>query len=133
MADSDHTKAEGFDFHFIKSNNFRVVFCDAVWGGVTPRGYITMSVCSERFPLPRKVTHLVQEHGALGEEDSSKREAKRGVVREVEVAVVMDLGMARSLVDWLEGHIRSIENSQGQEPIEDSVYKKIGDKSENGQ
>lgn len=133
MADSNHTEAEGFDFHFIKSNNFRVVFCDAVWGGVTPRGYITMSVCSERLPLPRKVTHPIGEHGIIGEEDQSKRDARKGLVREVEVAVVMDLGMAHSLVDWLKGHIRHIERIQKQEPLEDSPHKQVDDQSENSQ
>ena len=120
MDNSDNTRAGKVDFHYIKSSDFRTVFCDAVWGGVTPHGYITMSVCSERFPIPRKVTHLVQEDGELGEEDVSKREAKTGVVREVGVAVVMDLSMARSLVDWLNRHIEHLQN---QKLIEDSVSK----------
>ncbi|MYG39779.1 MAG: hypothetical protein F4201_02990 [Nitrospira sp. SB0677_bin_15] len=117
MGNSDNTEAGRVDFHYIKSNDFRTIFCDAIWGGVTPRNYITMSVCSERFPIPQKTTHQVQENGALGGEDLSKRETRRGIVREVGVAVVMDLGMARSMVEWLEEHIRSIENPQRQESI----------------
>ena len=98
---------ENFDFHFIKSNSFRVVHCDGVWGGTTPRGYITMSVYSERSPLPQKTTHQVLDHGLIGQETG--KEGKEGIIREVDVEVIMDLSMAESLVTWLEGHIKFLK------------------------
>ena len=98
---------DNFDFHFIKSNSFRVVHCDGVWGGTTPRGYITMSVYSERSSLPQKVTHQVLDQGLIGQETG--KEGKEGIIREVDVEVIMDLNMAKSLVTWLEGHIKFLE------------------------
>ena len=95
------------DFHFIKSNSFRVVHCDGVWGGTTPRGYITMSVYSERSPLPQKITHQVLDHGLLSPETS--KEAKEGIIREVDVEVIMDLSMAQSLITWLQDHVKFLE------------------------
>lgn len=103
---------KNFDFHFIKSNSFRVVHCDGVWGGTTPRGYITMSVYSERSPLPRKVTHHVTEEGIIGDEIIERRECREGIVREVDVEMILDLDMAKSLVRWLGGHIEFLENRQ---------------------
>ena len=103
---------EEFDFHFLKSSNFRVVHCDGVWGGTTPRGYITMSIYSERSPFPQKVTHEVAKNGAIDKE--KRREGKEGIVREVEVEVVLDLATAKTLIPWLQGHIQFLENQQRQ-------------------
>ena len=84
------------EFHYIKSNSFKVVHCDGVWGGATPRGLISISFFSERNPIPKTVSHARPEQGQpLGEEIS--RKAKGGIIREVDVAVIMDLQMAKSL------------------------------------
>ena len=99
------------DFHYIKSNSFRVVHGDGVWGGTTPRGYIAMSFFSERSPIPTKLTHEVSPSG-LGEE--TDRESREGIIREVEVEVLVDLDTAKSLIPWLEGHIRALEQLQTQ-------------------
>lgn len=97
-----------FEFHFIKSNSFRVVHSDGVWGGTTPRGYITMSFYSERAPLPDKVTHEVMPEGLIGQEIS--RDNREGITREIEIEVVMDLDTAKSLIPWLQRHIQFLEN-----------------------
>ena len=95
------------DFHYIKSHSFRVVHGDGVWGGATPRGYIAMSFFSERSPIPKKLTHDISPQGTLGEE--TDRKVKSGVVREVEVEVIVDLTTAKSMISWLETHISTIE------------------------
>lgn len=105
------------DFHYIKSNTFKVVHCDGVWGGATPRGYITINFFSERSPIPQKLTHALVEKQdekgqLLGEEID--RKSKSGVIREVDVEVIMDLRMAKSLNNWLARHIASLEKGQAQ-------------------
>ena len=95
------------NYHFIKSNGFRVVHCDGMWGGVTPRGYITMSIFSERWPLPQKTTHKVLDGGHIDAE--IKRDLKDGIVREVDVEVILDLGTAESMVTWLQEHISTLK------------------------
>ena len=96
------------DFHYIKSHSFRVVHGDGVWGGATPRGYIAMSFFSERSPIPQTLTHDITPQGNLGEE--TNRQVKSGVVREVEVEVIVDLATAKGMLGWLETHISAIED-----------------------
>ena len=112
---SEESLPEQVEFHYIKSNGFRVVHADGVWGGTTPRGYITMSFYSERSPIPRRITREVKAQQldsgdrvhVLGEEIA--RDAKNGLVREVEVEVMVDLEMAKSLLKWLENKVQTLE------------------------
>lgn len=101
---------KNIDFHYIKSNSFRVVHCDGVWGGATPRGYIAMSVFSERAPIPTVVTQEVKDNRLI--EPPVIKDGKKGIVREVDAEVIMDLEMAKSLVAWLQQHISTLEKSR---------------------
>ena len=101
-------------FHYIKSNEFRVIHADGVWGGATPRGYITMSFYSERAPIPQTVTHEVRE-SSLGSEQN--RSSKDGIIREVEVEVMIDLAMAKSLIPWLQEKINQLEKRDQSEGV----------------
>ena len=101
-------------FHYIKSNEFRVIHADGVWGGATPRSYITMSFYSERVPIPQTITHEVKE-GILGSEQN--RSSKDGIIREVEVEVMIDLVMAKSLIPWLQEKIDQLENRNQSEGV----------------
>lgn len=107
MADGVGAQVE---FHYIKSNHFRVVHCDGVWGGGTPRGYISMSVFSERRPIPQKLIHEVTPQGNLGAQIGEV--TKDGIVRDVEVELLLDLPMARNIVDWLQQHISVVEKAK---------------------
>lgn len=86
-------------FHFIKSNYFRVIHADGVFGGPSASGNLHISFFNERLPLPVSIEHEISNVGALGAEIS--RESKDGVVREVEADVVMSLDAAMALHRWL--------------------------------
>ena len=123
MAKEGQTSEEGrqmadefpdrIDFHYVKSNDFRVVHCDGVWGGTTPRGYLTMSVYSERSPIPQKLTHEVTQEGWVGTE--IERDSKGGIIREVGVEIIMDLEIARSVLTWLQTHVENLTNQHGKD------------------
>ena len=99
---------KNIDFHYIKASGFRVVHADGVWGGPTPLGYITMSFFSERAPIPRKISFELESQGTLGQETS--RDTKDGLVREVDVEVVVDLRMAKNLMEWLNEKVQYLED-----------------------
>ncbi len=40
------------EFHYRKSNYFRVIKVNGAWGGLTPQADVQMSIFSERLPLP---------------------------------------------------------------------------------
>ncbi len=99
-------------FHFIKSNSYRVVHADGAYGGITPRQGIFVTFYSERLPIPTSLVHEIDSSGRLGPEIREKRESRDGVVREAEVGVSMDLEMAKSLLNWLREKIEVLEDMQ---------------------
>ena len=100
---------QAVQFHYIKSNHFRVVHADGVWGGPTPRGLINMSFFSERLPIPKSLTHEVTDEGIGPEID---RKTKEGIIREIEVEVVVDSQMAQRLVQWLQEIIDAVSDRE---------------------
>ena len=91
------------EFHYIKSNHYRVVHADGAYGGVTARGYLHVSFFNERRPIPRVIT-LIRDEGS----DQAREEitdTRSGVVREVEVGVLLDEQAATELIEWLNGKL----------------------------
>ena len=107
------------EFHQIKSNFFRVIHADGAFGGVSPNGYIHMSIYSERRALPRLIVHEI-EPDSLGKEVG--REGRAGMVRELEVDVVLDEGTAIALRQWLGDKIEELQKARGAKD-EDSKVK----------
>jgi|ERR1035441_5640410 hypothetical protein len=88
-------------FRYYKSQNFRVIHADGAFGGLTPRKGIFLAFYNERFPIPEVTVQELTAEGRLGDEIRSQRQAKEGIIREVEAGIVMDAEVARSLVVWL--------------------------------
>lgn len=91
--------------HYIKSNYFRTIHADGAIGGLTPRGELFLSLYSERPPLPDVVVQAI-ENGQLGKEIIEQRKGIEGILREIEVGVVMDLNVAKAVVTWLQERIK---------------------------
>jgi hypothetical protein len=89
-------------FHYIKSNYFRVVHMDGIFGGLSPTGDIFMSIFSQRPPIPVVTVQPVKENGELGDELISERTVKDGLVREIEVGIAVRPEIAESLIKWLQ-------------------------------
>jgi len=102
-------KSARIGFRYYKSNNFRVIHADGIFGGLTPRLSIFLSFYSERFPIPEVTVHTVGPDGKLAEELLSERQTKPEIIREVEAGVVMDLEVARSLIGWLTEKVGEVE------------------------
>jgi hypothetical protein len=105
-------------FDFIKSPLFRVIHADGVYGGVNPRGDLFINFFNERFPIPTTIVHELKASGELGEEVRSERETRNAIVREVEVGVHVELGVAKQMVEWLQQKIEIIEKAQQQIQVE---------------
>ena len=95
--------------HYVKSPMYRTVHADGIFGGPSPNLNIHLSFWSERAPIPQLIEHKVNPDGTLGEEVLEGRISKSGLVREVDVDVVMNLTTARALKDWLEEKIGHVE------------------------
>jgi hypothetical protein len=81
-------------FHFIKSSDFRVIHASGVWYGADPQQNLRLTFYNERQPLPDKVVININEQGLMVNEDESKREIRDGIVREMEVDIVLSMAAA---------------------------------------
>lgn len=97
-------------FHYIKNPNFRVIHADGAIGGITPSKFIHFSLYSERPAIPQTITHKLNPDGTLGEVTSST--GKQGMIREMDVDIIVNLEAARSLRDWLDQTIHALEEQQ---------------------
>lgn len=96
-------------YHYIKSNFFRVVHTDGALGSVTPGGLIFIGLYSERAAIPQIMVHEITETGQVGVERQDEREGKKGIVREIEVGAIMSIETATSFVTWLQEKIDLIQ------------------------
>ncbi len=93
--------------NYIKGNNFRVVHVDGAIGAITPRGLIHAALYSERLPIPRLMVHPIQDDGVLG--PAIEREGLPGVVREIEISLMLDRATAESLREWLSERLADLD------------------------
>ncbi len=95
-------------FTYLKSNLFRVIHADGAWGGLSARGDIHISFYNERAAIPDTSKIVVSEKtGAIVKPEEFQSSSK--FVREVEADVIVDLGTAISLRDWLNNKISALE------------------------
>lgn len=97
---------------YIKSNAFRVVHGDGIFGGLTPSLDIHIDFWSHRQPIPQRSLFEVTEDGKLGSELKDERIVRADMVREVEVGVVLDVNVAKSFIEWLQDKVKQIEKTQ---------------------
>ena len=104
-------------FHYIKGHFFRVVHVDGVFGGLSPTGEISASLFSQRPPIPQLTVQAVKNENELGDEIVAERVSKDGLVREMEVSLVLSPQVADALAKWLmervEQHKKLAEQAKG--------------------
>jgi hypothetical protein len=111
------------EFDLIKSNLFRVIHADGAIGGVSPQGYVHMALYNERRAIPTKIVHAL-DGSKLGSEIQSKREGRRGMVREIEADIVLGIEEARALQMWLTNQISQIEKLISEQQLPSKATKK---------
>ena len=106
-------------FHYIKANAFRVIHADGAIGGITPQGAIHFALFSERPAIPQMQEFEFTETGEPGE--VVNQQGRPGIVRELDVDVVLSQATAARLRDWLTQKIDELERLRkgvGAEPEE---------------
>jgi hypothetical protein len=99
---------EKIRFHYIKSNDFRVIHVDGVFGGPTPTGDIFVSLFNQRPPLPNITVQPIKENGELGDEILAERVSRDGIIRQLEVGLTMRPDVAETLVKWLQERLENM-------------------------
>ncbi len=101
-------------FEYIKSPSFRVIHADGAIGGITPQGNIHFALYSERSAIPQAIVHHRNEDGTLGDEVADRRMARPGIIREMDVDVVVSPDAAEALLAWLSQHVAQVRRLQKQ-------------------
>lgn len=112
--------AEEVQFFYEKSNHFRVVHADGVYGGITPMGYLHFALYNERHPIPKVSALPISDGRPAGPE--VVKEKKDGIFREVEVDVIMDINIAIAFKQWLDEKVKALKAHHG---IADDVWEKM--------
>lgn len=103
-------KIESIDFHFIKSADYKVIHVDGAHGGISPHGYVQMTLYAERFPIPQITTHSITPEKQLGKE--TDRVGRDGLIRECAVTAMMDYRTTVALRDWLNQKIEILDKAK---------------------
>lgn len=104
---------EKVKIEFVKSNLFRVIHVDSVWGGLTPNGdSINMNLCSQRFPIPQQAVFELDQDGGFDKEISEERIQNDDIEWEVEISAIMDIETAKELIKWLQSMVQQAENEK---------------------
>jgi hypothetical protein len=102
------TPPQQLKFDFIKSNYFRTIHADGIWGGLNGHLDIAMAFYSERPAIPQQITVPI-ENGKLGNELEGTRVGRDAVIRDVEISVTMNVEVARYFRQWLDEKIKAID------------------------
>ena len=60
-------------FHFIKSQTYATYHVDGAYGGLTPRGLVSVALYNERFPIPKTQTFCHHEGRPIGGDTDGRR------------------------------------------------------------
>lgn len=102
-------------FHYIRGTQFRSVHVDGVIGSLTPSGGIHCATFSERQAIPQEEEIALNPDGSLGDPVAGSRRSHGGIVREMDIDLIMSLEVARSLRTWLDEKIALVEQGSPQE------------------
>jgi len=102
---------QNITFHYIKSEGFKTILATGAIGGVTINSLVNMNLYTDRVVIPSEMTLEVDEFGRLLQKELDVK-AKKGVVRDVQCSVLMDVAVAKSLVEWLNRQIQLIESNK---------------------
>ncbi len=99
-------------FHSIKAADFRAIHADGMWASLSAQEQFHLIFYSERAPIPREATYIVNENGTLGGEMAEKRVIRDGLIRELEIDVVLSVKAATQVHDWLGKALESLAKAE---------------------
>lgn len=109
---------ETIRFEFSKAPDYRVVAANGVWGGLTPRGELHLDFMLDSIGIPAAVVHSITAEGGLGPEIT--RQPPKVVSRELQFGVLLSLGHAESIANWILDKVREAKAKmrEGEEKAE---------------
>jgi hypothetical protein len=79
---------------FGRSPHYRSIHSNGAWFSTDPEGNFRFVFYNEYFPTPKKMTLLLNSQGQITGENEAERESISGIIRELEVDVIMSYSVA---------------------------------------
>lgn len=114
---SKKPKKKTVKYKYVIPDHIQDCHITGAWGGLFQNGNFHMHLFNERPPIPKQVTVQHDEDGSASE---VKAETGGDVVRLIQSSIIMDIGTAVSIRDWLDRMIKRFEEVIPQE-IKDQI------------
>ncbi|KKL50825.1 hypothetical protein LCGC14_2301630 [marine sediment metagenome] len=106
---SAESEEKKITFHYEKHPDYKVVYANGAYGGIGPRGEFKIDLFIEHTKIPDEVTYLLVPDG-IGPPVNRKPETPP-ITREIQMGVIMTIGNAKSIVEWITRHINDYEKA----------------------
>lgn len=93
-------------FVYEKARHHRTMHANGAWSGLTPQAQIQVAFYNDLRRMPISITHPIQDDDTLG---PGVQQETGDLVREVDVTVVMNVGVAKATVALLNQMIEQAE------------------------
>ena len=98
---ANEEKSKTVEFIYQKSNDYKIIYVNGVYGGLTNKGDIKFDLFHEYNPVPEADVYSVTEDGLLGERVRQKGILDNVFIRERLIGVIMTPQAVRSIGQWL--------------------------------
>ena len=100
-------------FKYIFSKDYNPKYVNGAYGGITPRGEITINFYLERQGLPISQTNEITPEGKLGSEiDTEPKDLQKSMIRFVDTGIILNVTSAKEICAWLQEKIDIIDKQQ---------------------
>ena len=115
----DAPREAKISFFNLRSNFYREINADGVFGTVTPNFDIHMTFYNQHSRAPKEQLFQLREDGTLGREISKENEGEiaREIERELEAGVTISIPTAISLIRWLRQKVNEAQQIIGELPV----------------
>lgn len=111
------------EIEYTKSEDQDIIYANGVFGGVTPRGDLSMDLILDYQKLPKKEKYKITEEGSLGE--ITEKEGGEKLLRETQATLFLNLNSGLSIATWMLGKIISAikEGTVTEEQVRELIEK----------
>lgn len=114
---------DSIKYKYIFKDDYNPRYANGAYGGLTPRGEISINFFYERPALPKEQIHEMQD-GNIGQLISNvPADNAATLVRVIENGVILNLQTAKQVVSWLQLKIETIEKVLKEENKNDITSK----------
>ena len=97
-------------FKYIFPKDYNPIYINGAYGGIGPRGELTVNFYLERSPVPKEEVRNLLKNGSIGEQvNVEPPDLQETIIRYIDTGIVMNYETAKIVHEWLGKHIQLME------------------------